>query len=298
MFNSHISSAFFQFDTMLGLISYEYFFKDDLKIDVIGKILLSNPLLLGVALFNVDGSLKHSSRNLNSINFPNLRTNKKTGQWFEKTLNQAQMTIGRPYYLPALKKWVIPVRKRVTNIQGQVVGVITSGLDLKTLLVQWDGSKNSKRILQATLDRSFYPVLRTMTPQIDYRETYSTAITPELIKDLKIQLALQKITLEELRKSGGIIQLRTGQERGRYASILFNRKLDVWISATEANSTLKEKMISQTIIYGTFYLLFLVIIFFLFKWIVRIEKTKIAVLTYRAEHDLLTGLYNRSILKI
>ncbi|WP_022942373.1 bifunctional diguanylate cyclase/phosphodiesterase [Psychromonas hadalis] len=298
LFSSYISSAFFQFETMLDLISYEYSFQQSLKIRAIDDILARSPLLIGFALFNTDGTLQSSSRNLQKVNFPNLLTNNKTKQWFQQALQQNRMTIGGPYYLNSLKKWVVPIRKRIINSEGSVVGVIASGLDLQALSMQWTDGSNGQRTLQAITDNGFFRILRTNTPLNKYEKIYNTPIEEQITKKIKQQLALKKLTFDDLRKSEKSVQLQFTQgDQKRYSTILYNAKQQLWISVIESNYSLQQNFIAQITPYFIFYLIFLMIIFFLFKWIVHIEQNKIAELTYRAEHDLLTGLYNRTILK-
>ena len=267
-----------------------------LKINIVDNILARNPLLVGFSLFNIDGTLKYSSSNLQALQNTNLLINNNT-QWFQETLHQEQMIISNPYFIKPLKRWIIPIRKRIVNTQGEIIGVIVSGLDLKALSTQWNDDANGQRILQATLDKSNYPILRTNTAQNKYQQQYSSPVAQQSITKLEEQLALQQLSLNDLRKYGGTAKLQLDEKQSAYVTLLFNNKLKLWISATESDYTLQEKLKPQLIIYATFYFLFLIVIYFLFKWIVRIEKTKISELTYRAEHDLLTGLYNRSILQ-
>jgi len=296
LFESYISSAFFQFASLLDLISYESTLRENLNIDIIDTVLSKNPFLVGFALFNVDGSVQSLSHNLQTIHFPNLLTNEQTKLWFQEVLGHNKMTIARPYYLKKLKKWVIPIRQRVVNAQGEVIGVIASGLDLKALSLQWDHNSNGKRSMQATLDNGFSPMIRSNLALNKYDQIYNTAVRSSFIKQLESELALQHLTLDSLRASGNIVQVHMQQERGTYVSLLFNKKLHVWFTSIESNYSLKQTMLNNLLIYGALYLFVLIIIFFLFKWVIRIEKDKIIELTYRAEHDRLTGLYNRSIL--
>lgn len=86
---------------------------------------------MGFALFNPDGTLKSSSNNLQRVNFPNLLTSPQTQRWFKQALNSEGMVIGKPYQLNPLDRWVIPIRKRIIDDQGKVIGLIASELDLE-----------------------------------------------------------------------------------------------------------------------------------------------------------------------
>lgn len=69
------------------------------------------------------------------------------------------------------------------------------------------------------------------------------------------------------------------------------------MSATKPKTGYQQEFNHSVALYCTFYFFFTLIIYQLFKKIVRVEQDKISELTYRAEHDLLTGLYNHSVLK-
>jgi len=297
LFDSHISSAFFQFETMLDLIGYEYTFQKNLNINVIENVLNKSPLLIGFSLFNTDGNPKFLSRNLQSIYLSNLLLDTSTEQWFKKTLTQKTVNIGPPYFHQLLKKWIVPIRKKITTSQGKVLGVVVSGLDIETWSSQWQHSSNKRLTLQATLDGSFHHILRTNIPSEMYGKFYGKPIPKEKLEKLKQQLVHKEITPNKLRNSGEAFQLTTVNKQKIYSTIYYNKKLSLWLSTFESDRSLRQKLILRTIIYSIFYLVFLVVIYSLFRWVVSIEKDKMTELTYRAEHDILTGLYNRSILK-
>ncbi|MCP4324801.1 MAG: EAL domain-containing protein [Alteromonadales bacterium] len=299
LFDSYIYSAFFQFETILELISYKYSLNNSLEINMIDNILSKSPLLIGFALFSPDGSLQTASSNLQIVRFTNLLDNEDSKHWFNDTLNQNKMTIGHPYYIREIKKWIIPIRKRFLNPQGEVIAVITSGLDLQVLSQQWNDASVHQRTMQATLDHGFHRILRSNTALNKYEQVYTTPINVENIDKINTQLAKQHLTIDALRVIDKPTQLEVeiDTKQKMYVTLFFNAKHKIWISAAESNSSLLQQLAPQVASYAIFYFSFLFIIFLLFRWIVRIEKNKIAELTYRAEHDLLTGLYNRSVLK-
>lgn len=296
VFDSYLSSTLFQFGSMLELISYEYLLQKDLKMAIIDNILSTNPLLIGFVLFSPDGKTKTVSNTLKNVIFPNLLNNQETKKWFKQALTQDKITIGRPYQLNAFTKWIIPISKRIVDKRGNIVGIMTSVLDLQTLSLQWNDATDGRRTLQATLDHGFYRMLRTNLARNKYEQAYNEALISINIEEVEEKLAKQNLSLALLRKSGQTAQLKINRETELYTTLFYNHKHQLWISATESDYALQHKLISLGLIYGAFYLLFLAMIFLLFKWIVRIEKNKITELTYRAEHDLLTGLYNHSIL--
>jgi len=297
IFDTYLSSTLFQFESILELICQDYSLQKDLTAETIDNILSRNPLLIGFAFFSPDGEVQTVSNTLQSATFPNLLSDEKTKEWFSQSLTQEQTTIGRPYYFTALNKWILPIRKRTVDEQGNVTGVVASGLDLRALSAQWNGSNSAQRILQATLDLGFYRVLRTNLIDEEYNQTYDKALTGLNIQQIENILAEQQLSLKALRQSGQSVQFQLHRKETFYATLFYNSKHQIWISVTESNEQLQEKFISHAMTYSYFFLLFLITIFSLFKWIIRIEEHKLTELTHRAEHDLLTGLYNHSILK-
>ncbi len=294
LFDSYVSTAFSQFETMSDLISYNISSTKDLKTDIIDTVVESSPLLIGYALFSPDGETISLSNTMEYVHFPNLLTKDTTKTWFKQALARDQMSIGRPYHLKYLDKWLIPLRKRMLNKKGEVIGIISSGVDLQALSLQWNDDPKTRRMLQAVLNYGYYPVLRTNIAHNNYPQYYNNPINNIEIQEIETKLALQNLSLDILRKTGQTAQLKT--QKNRYATVVYSKKYQLWFSVGEPDHLLRQALIQYALNHSAFYLLFLVIIFFLFRWVIRIEKSKIIALTYRVEHDLLTGLNNRCIL--
>lgn len=297
LFNAHVSTALFQFESILELISYDPTLQKDLNDSVIDNILSRNPLLLGFALFSPDGEAQTVSSTIQHVLFPNLLNDENTQLWFKQALSRDQMTVGRPYFLQAIKKWIIPVRKRIVDKQGNITGVIAAGLDLQALSLEWNDGSNGRRVLQAILAHGRYRLIRTNVARNKYQQYYAEPLGEESVHQIEKKLALQGLSLEALRQSEQIAQFQAHYRQDLYITLQYNKKHQIWISTTESDYLLQQELVPYAVIYSACYLVFLITIFLLFKWIVRIEKMKITQLTYRAEHDLLTGLYNRSILQ-
>ncbi len=294
LFDSYISTALSQFEAMSDLISDEMIRTKNLQTDIIDRVVANNPLLIGYALFEPDGKTISLSNTMESVTFPNLLTYDATKTWFKQALMRDQMSIGRPYYLKSLNKWLIPIRKRMVNKEGKVIGIISSGLDLQALSLQWNDNTNSRRTIQAILNYGFYPVLRTNLARNHYLQYYNNPIDTMQLQEIERLLALQNLSINILRQTGKIAQLKTHDNR--YVTALYNEKYQLWISTGESDYLLRQALIRYALNHSIFCLLFLIVIFLLFRWVIRIEKSKVLALTYRVEHDLLTGLNNRSIL--
>lgn len=303
IFNNQITSLFIKYETILDLIGDEFTLNKTLNIQILDKTNSKTELLVGFGLFTPDGSLWFSSSNLNKITFPNLLANKDTKKWFKETLQQDQLNIGKPYLLSAINKWVIPIRKRLINSQGEVFAVMTTGIDLSALSQLLNETDSLDNVLQITLDKNFYRILRTDVEQNNYEKPYNYPITLAALNSIKLALQRRHLTLDDLRQSTELIQISSGIDLGiakkeSILTVVYNKKFQFWITAMHFNENIYDALYPSALIYCFLYLLLMSLFFTLFKWIIRIELAKLAELTYKTEHDALTGLYNSSILRI
>ena len=296
-FNNHLTSLLTQYETVLDLISDEFSQNKKLNIEILDNVVNKSHLLVGIAIFSVDGTVKISTSNLAPINYPNLLKNPHSRAWFKDTLNRKQMVVGKPYFFTSIEKWLIPVRKRVMDRQGKVIAVISSGVDLVALSKQWDETEGLNNTLQAVLDKQFFHLLHTGISTEAYEQYYNTPITTPILKGLNSALEKQKLTFEELRHSGAYIQMSSEiSEQATISTLTYNQKYRFWVLAAQKYKHIYNKLYDFFWPCLAFYLFLIVLFFILFKWIIRIEKSKISELTHKAEYDALTGLPNRTFL--
>ena len=69
------------------------------------------------------------------IKFPNLFEKKETKESFAYTLEEDVMVIGRSYYHKVLKTLIIPIRKSIKDSNGNVISVMTAGINVNKILV-------------------------------------------------------------------------------------------------------------------------------------------------------------------
>ncbi len=89
-----------------------------------------DPGMAGFGLARPDGQLVLVSRVPDGAPLPNLARQAETRDSFLASLKTGGLQIGRPYYMPALKQWVIPVRTPIVDAQGKTVAVMTAGYRL------------------------------------------------------------------------------------------------------------------------------------------------------------------------
>jgi diguanylate cyclase len=287
VFYNTLDSLFTQQEVIQNLIANEYIHQEYFDSYTLDVALQQNPLFAGIWLFSPQGDLLVTSSNLKNKKITNLLTHHNTHTWFQETLNSRTMVIGRAYFLTSLNLWVLPLHKKITNEQGETIAVITTGLNLAVLQSEWQ--KNNPHSIEATLENGNYPILRNNLTVPLFQNFYNHA-SPDN-DSLKTQYKEQK-------NKARFIQTFSVKEQQKYLyTIAYNDNYRLWINATLPYDIVMQRLYTHSFFYSIFYLLLISIGYILVRWIVKVENSKINELTYKTEHDSLTGLPNRTIIK-
>ena len=296
IYHNHLNSLFSEHEILHNLIGNEYLKNPNFNSETFNAVLKLNPLLLDIWIFSKEGELQHST--LPGITFPNLLQYKNTQQWFQETLNTNSMVIGRAYLLQSINKWILPIRKKIIDNNGKIVAVISTGIDLTMLHKQWREENNHQNTIQATLNNGAFRILRTNLTTEQYPHYYDNSLPSSTLFAQNITQLKARLTAKADSNSEPFIQeikyLKTGKE---IYTITYNERYRFWISAEMPYQLVLQKLYRHSFFYSVFYLLLIIIVFSLFHWIIKIEKSKTDELTYKASHDALTGLANRTIIK-
>lgn len=287
VFYNTLDSLFSQQEVIQNLIANEYITKQNFASNSLDVALQQNYLSAGIWIFSKQGDLLVTSSNLKKQRISNLLTHNNTRNWFRETLESPKMIIGRAYFLNSLNRWILPLRKKIVNDQGETIAVISTGLDLAVLQSEWQ--KNNPHNIEATLENGSYRILRNNLTLPQFQQFYNSPS--------QVDTSLKKRYLKQ-KNSDDFVQtfLLKGQKEHLY-TVAYNDNYRFWISATFPYQTIKERLFSHSFFYSIFYLLLITIVYLLFRWIIKIENSKVDELTYKAEHDALTGLPNRTIIK-
>lgn len=254
-----------------------------------------NPLVLGLIIISKEGELQFSS--FTELQLPELLKDKNTQQWFQEALNTEQMVVGKAYLLKSSNQWILPVRKQILDANGNIVAVISTAFDLTALHKLWDDIDNINNTIQVTLDNGAFPILRSRLKIDEYAQYYNNSLPGKLLfgqqfSRLKAQLAAQNTSYLQ--------QISPNSEDSKIGKVLYslcyNARYHFWISAETPYQLILQKLYQQGFYYFIFYLLLMVTIFSLFRWLIKNEIQKIDELTYNAEHDALTGLANHTVI--
>jgi len=291
-----INSLLSTYESILDLINVGFNEEDQFNQSVLQRILKKSDLLAGFAVFNLDGTLRAISDNLPQKLFES-QDNHYIEQGFYGPIIADKLMISRPIFSPITKRWIIPIRKALIDKQGTVTGFLFSAILINKLQPKWPQAEYFGNSLMLILDQSFYRLLDTALGSKQYLKSFSTPFIEEQRDEVEQELKKQNLTLEMLRETEEVAQFifnNNGKEK--LHSLSFNKQYQFWTHASRSLTSITSPLLHTAAYYLTLCVTFLAVIFFLFKWIIRIEKNKLTELTYKTEHDDLTGCYNRSVL--
>ncbi|PKF63040.1 hypothetical protein CW745_06340 [Psychromonas sp. psych-6C06] len=287
VFYNHLDSLFTQQEVIQNLIASKYVKLSNFDSHILDVALEQNIYSAGIWIFSKQGDLLVTSSNLSEHPITNLLSHSNTTSWFTETLNSSQMVLGRPYFLASLQRWILPLRKKIVDNKGNTIAVISTGLDLAVLQSEWR-EKNPHNI-EATLSNGNYRILRNNLSVNQFEQFYNnSAPQNNLIKKHYLSQPSQTLFQQNASKKTPQKQLYT---------LAYNKNYRFWVYASIPYQQVTARLYSHSFFYTIFYLLLISSGFMLFRWIVKVENSKIDELTYKTEHDALTGLPNRTILK-
>jgi hypothetical protein len=149
LYQNRLNSFFNEHEILHNLIGNEYLHNPNFNIETANTVINLNPLLVDIWFFSKEGDLQLST--LPDITFPNLLQHKNTRQWFQETLNTDKMVIGRVYLQKSINKWILPIRKRIRDEKGNIIAVISTGIDLAKLHKRWNKEKNAQNTIETIL---------------------------------------------------------------------------------------------------------------------------------------------------
>ena len=298
--NNALHSLFVSQGMLLDLLGQQLL-QDGSLIDRVHSVPILDAMLSvsdGIVLFALskpDGTMIAVSSNLLQIaRLPNLQDGEATGDSFRYALETDKLVLGRTYYLPTLEEWIIPVRKRITDHNGQVVGVMSAGLRLgkASHFFNQDIHSGIHHDVLLLRDRDYYLQYLSsewMDQNIAFNRPVAASLLHQVLRD-------SGLTLEQAKSSASPVQYlnvvnrRQARTRG---FALYNPEYELWVLSEIEQGFLHK----QWLAIGIFYLPILLVIQFLaFLGFYHIHRTEIArhkELMFQATHDQLTRLPNR-----
>lgn len=264
------------------------------------KMLETNPSLGGFGLVNPQGDFISLSKNIDIKKMKNLLDNKQTRDSFLRALQSDHLVVGKTYYIKAGNFWALPLRKALRDASGKVVAVMTTGfrVDNATFLEESDFIE-SRRITYINAHNHFYLYFSGLKLN-EYKNVYSKPVNPTVMewskKSLKGNL---EHTLSQTQTRRNTKPLFTQRDSSFFKttimeSAIYDPDYEVWAMVSEPKSNLYWSLLANFSQYFLIYILSNLIIFGLIRSFNRYEMATRKKLLFQANHDPLTGLFNRN----
>ena len=285
------------------LLEDELYFDIEKTHQILKQMLVTKPSLVGFGLIDLNGEFITTSGNLDASNLPNLLDSTETKDDFIATLKSNKMVIGRTYFFSGAEDWVIPLRKTLRDQFGNPVAIMSTGVRVKDLS-KINGLPQKLGFGLAIINaRNKYRVYVNDIKQEAYPKAYQTPLSAENLQTVNqallndYQITTEEIKLKQANTVYSVNSFDTLTNQMVHGSLIYNSKYNLWFVIKQASSTLKEDFINTLLSY----IFLFVIVHFIFLWMVKrihdSETKSMDELQYQADHDPLTGLYNRYYLE-
>lgn len=298
-----MSSVFLQYEMILNILSAEITRDDNLIsnkkiVDIYDNLLKINPAIVTLGLADINGNIKLTNSSNSKYTIENMLKNPKTSEGFQKAINSEKMIIGRTYYISQIKKFIIPLRKTVKDKKGNILGIITCGIDLEKGFDFFINNRKISSNFESFLfrDADYY---FQFAPSRYYKDEkiYDYQIDKEKVeKAIKYTEKIYNTSIEEIKRKELIVTFKTNDGREMLASNKYLNRYQLWLTTQIPIKYIYSIILKESLIFIAIFFIVIIIIYFLFKNIVKAEIKKTQALQYQASHDYLTGLKNRQFL--
>ncbi len=304
-------SRFIQDEFMLEVLGTQLLnddqYKDKLKTTkLFDELLQKNPTLAGFAFVDTDGNFVAGSSNIKLAYMPNLLKNKLTKHTFQDALKSDKMVLGRTYYVKTLDQWVIPLRKSIQDENGKILGVLATGLILDNKnsflnKINLPGTSVIALVKDFDQDQKMYRQFanRIDVESLSHKEIYEVPVPYAIYQAVADNVkAKYDLSMQELKETGKIVSFELVDQwsRNLLMSLTYDNTYNLWVLVQTDFSVVTRTIINSLLLYLSIFLLSLIIIYGLFKYIDKLDKIKRDELLFQLRHDSLTELPNRDYL--
>ena len=158
LFRNAIESTFQYHESVLKILGQRLLEVDvrnhpERGLSLVDELMEVNPAMAGFGLAEPNGQLLLVSGIEPGKPLPNLLSQSESMATFLQVFDTDELVVGWTYYMPLLKKWLIPIRIAIQNDQGFVKLVSTAGLDIDSDQAMWNAIDLPNDV-QVTLLRS------------------------------------------------------------------------------------------------------------------------------------------------
>ncbi|PUB91093.1 MAG: hypothetical protein DBP01_04155 [gamma proteobacterium symbiont of Ctena orbiculata] len=271
------------------------------------EILQDNRVFIAYGLATIDGELVIASSNLNPERLPNILNNPKSRKSFLHALERDSLTLGRTYFYQPLGQWIIPLRYAIRDNKGESVGVITTAIAV-------EGDHNPWKMMEldehtyvvitkdSTSDDEYFTQYSNPSFPVDNEEMYDVAYPEEAIKEIKRNItAASGMDMESFMQSEEIVQYEFFDPvigDSIIDTVAYNNDFEIFTSISRKYSSIVENFYATFLKYLALFVIFNLALYYIIRYVDRIQTESKQVLEFQACHDQLTSLPNRYYLEM
>ncbi len=263
------------------------------------QIMQSSPTILGLGVVGQDGNTLVASIDTDVEKLPNILHRKETKDTFLQALGSYRMVLGRTYYHELLGVHVVPLRKAIRDDNAEVLGVVVAAIEAKESFNM--GHKNLKTTIYENLifvrehDSFRQIIFKKITTNDRYDEPVPRELIDSLLERISDKYNLTKDEIKNTQKPFTAVHRKITGEKILLTTSFIDR-YQLWVVVESRLEVLMKSFYERLLLVVLSLLLFMVILYILFRQIDRSEGKKKEALRYQAEHDYLTKLNNRHYL--
>ena len=255
---------------------------------------------VGFGYIAPNGSFLYTTTNLHLENkHINLLKNPKTKASFLRTLQSKTLFLGRTYFFKEIDKWVIPFRLAIRDDNGDVIGVMTTGLQVshnKSYLVDKKLLPHLEVVVirEADEDGKMFRQYSSFN-DVSYERLYNLPLSKRIIQIAKKEFTKRGFSFEKMRIYPKIVTFHAYNIKNEkvVCGMIYDPHTKEWIIVSEKRSLMMNEFYTTVFLYISIFLIALMVFWILFQRLSKQETQKQQELIFQAEHDLLTKLPNR-----
>lgn len=298
-----LQSLFFTQEKLLDSIGHQILMLGESAASGAGVAILDNLLsdnddIAGFLYTSLGGDVLFMSSNLNPsevVEDESLITSAQNS--FNYVLQSDKAVLGRTYFMPAINEWIIPIRKRVLDTDGEVVGIICASLRLGKAAHFFNEKIHSGAFHHLMLVRGSdwyvqYLSSDEIQPQIAYAHPAAKSSLSAIEQSIGMNLDVARF------EKNPLLFMNTNNSRNTQmrGMMLYNERYELWTLSETNENYISGLWFKAVLAYLPVILIVHIVAFFLFYFLNRFEMNRQRELAFQANHDRLTKLPNRNFL--
>jgi diguanylate cyclase (GGDEF)-like protein len=265
--------------------------------DFINEMLQENTELAGISIADLKGQLQIATPNITNEKLPNLLDKKVTSNSFTAALESESLVMGRTYFMKNMNQWVVPIRFKISNKEGEPVAVLTAGLKLNEKNSPWQSETMQDDIRVSIVNKDYYFQYNSSSIALDKTELYNKPITVNYLNTFQEHLydqtglLINDFITGKTNDIAPVIYPRPDGDKS-IAAFSYNPKYQLFTFTFKELSLLYPKLFVPLFWMIGLIAIFNMVLFLLFKYMNKLQIKSKENLEYQAQHDLLTGLPN------